>query len=118
VATEEIAYARATSAGANAILHAVDGRFGEFCILKLILLRYFLRLGVEVTLCDSDIVWFRNPLDFARERAVGVDFATGMNHFIKSRGRLEMTSWSINIGLMTWNPTPAPSDCARSGCRS
>jgi hypothetical protein len=82
-----------------------DQTIGFFCRVKIRLLQLVLSYGIEVTLCDVDIVWFRNPL-MLFERLIA-DSDVVLQSEIADCGWEggKCRHWFVNIGVMVWAPS-------------
>ncbi|CAM6083868.1 unnamed protein product [Calypogeia fissa] len=77
---------------------------------KVMLVNAFLSLEYEVLMCDSDVVWLRNPLPYL-ERYPDADLLTSTDLVVNSVDDESLEIWdhapeAYNIGIDLWRPTP------------
>ncbi|KAL2652130.1 hypothetical protein R1flu_020258 [Riccia fluitans] len=76
---------------------------------KVILVNAFLSLGYELLMCDTDMVWIKDPLPYL-ERYPAADVLTSSDAVVNTRTDDELEDWprspsAYNIGIVHWRPT-------------
>ncbi|KAG6548562.1 hypothetical protein Mapa_010050 [Marchantia paleacea] len=76
---------------------------------KVILVTAFLSLGYELLMCDTDMVWLKNPLPYL-ERYPSADVLTSSDEVVNTRDDDQLELWNrsfgaYNIGIVHWRPT-------------
>eukprot|EP00897_Mesotaenium_endlicherianum_P005887 jgi/Mesen1/5326/ME000266S04511 len=85
---------------------------------KVVLVNVFLALGVELLICDTDVVWLRDPLPYFR-RWPQADVITSSDDVSSSASGDGLEDWQaasdwFNIGILYFRPTPAARRFARA----
>ncbi|XP_077234770.1 arabinosyltransferase XEG113-like [Tasmannia lanceolata] len=84
---------------------------------KVILINAILPFGYELLMCDTDMVWLKNPLPYFA-RFPGADILTSSDQVIPTVAddRLEVwqqVSGAYNIGIFHWRPTDSSKKLAK-----
>ncbi|XP_022140507.1 arabinosyltransferase XEG113 [Momordica charantia] len=78
---------------------------------KVILIDSILPYGVELLMCDTDMVWLKNPLPYLA-RYPEADVLTSSDQVVPTVVDDRLDIWdqvtgALNIGIFHWRPTPA-----------
>ncbi|GAU39817.1 hypothetical protein TSUD_154740 [Trifolium subterraneum] len=84
---------------------------------KIILLDSILPFGFEVLMCDTDMVWLKNPLPYLA-RYPGADILTSSDQVIPTVVDDSLEVWqevsgAYNIGLFHWRPTESATNLVK-----
>ncbi|KAL3699666.1 hypothetical protein R1sor_017688 [Riccia sorocarpa] len=76
---------------------------------KVILVNAFLSMGYELLMCDTDMVWLKDPLPYL-ERYPAADVLTSSDAVVNTRDDDKLEDWprspaAYNIGIVHWRPT-------------
>ncbi|KAI9083878.1 hypothetical protein K1719_034136 [Acacia pycnantha] len=84
---------------------------------KVILINSLLPFGFELLMCDTDMVWLKNPLPYIA-RYPGADVLTSTDEVIPTVIDDSLETWqevnaAYNIGIFHWRPTESAKKLAR-----
>ncbi|XP_057415528.1 arabinosyltransferase XEG113-like isoform X2 [Lotus japonicus] len=84
---------------------------------KVILIDSILPFGYELLMCDTDMVWLKNPLPYLA-RYPGADILTSSDQVIPTVVDDSLEIWqevsgALNIGIFHWRPTEAAKKLAK-----
>ncbi|KAL5539625.1 hypothetical protein UlMin_042311 [Ulmus minor] len=84
---------------------------------KVILIDSFLPFGYELLMCDTDMVWLKNPLPYLA-RYPGADVLTSSDQVVPTVVDDSLEDWqrvgaAYNIGIFHWRPTDSAKKLAK-----
>ncbi|KAG6391395.1 hypothetical protein SASPL_149149 [Salvia splendens] len=84
---------------------------------KVILIDSFLPFGFELLMCDTDMVWLKNPLPYLA-RFPEADVLTSTDQLAPTVVDDRLDDWKLagadyNIGIFHWRPTPSSKKLAK-----
>ncbi|KAK7367134.1 hypothetical protein VNO80_09143 [Phaseolus coccineus] len=84
---------------------------------KVILINLILPLGYELLMCDTDMVWLKNPLPYLA-RYPGADVLTSSDQVVPTVVDDSLEIWqevgaAYNIGIFHWRPTKSAKKLAK-----
>ncbi|KAL1532289.1 arabinosyltransferase XEG113-like protein [Salvia divinorum] len=84
---------------------------------KVILIDSFLPFGFELLMCDTDMVWLKNPLPYLA-RFPEADVLTSTDQVAPTAVDDRLDDWKLagsayNIGIFHWRPTPSSKKLAK-----
>lgn len=84
---------------------------------KVLLIEAFLPFGFELLMCDTDMVWLKNPLPYLA-RFPGADVLSSSDQVVPTVLDDRLDIWqqvgaALNIGIFHWRPTDSAKKLAR-----